>query len=56
MTTVDHKARHIWARMPVGIRCAYMTCNARPDAAEIAKLTAEEAQRAAMRIEIRFSH
>lgn len=53
MSTVDHQARHVWARMPAGIRCAYMMCNARPDAAAIAKLEAEEAQRRAIRVEIR---
>jgi hypothetical protein len=32
-----------------------MFCNARPEPAEIAKLEAEEAQRRAMRREIRYS-
>ena len=57
MSTVDHKARHMWTRTPAGmIRCAYMTCNARPDPADVVKLEAEDAQRQAMRIDIRYSH
>jgi hypothetical protein len=54
MTTVDHKARHVWASTPAGIRCAYMFCNARPEAA-IAKLEMEEGQGRAMRREIRWT-
>ena len=56
MSTVDHKARHMWARTPAGVRCAYIACNARPSPADVAKLDAEDALRAAMRIEIRYSH
>lgn len=54
--TVDHKARHMWARTPRRVRCAYMTCNAPPDPADVAKLEVEDAQRLAMPIDIRYSH
>lgn len=55
MTTVDHKAPHLWIRLHTGIRCAYMLCAARPDAKAIAKLEAEEAKRGGIRREIRLS-
>jgi hypothetical protein len=44
-SSVDHKARHVWARTTSGIRCVYMTCNTRPDAPAIATVETEEAQR-----------
>lgn len=39
-----------------GIRCAYLLYNAELTTAEIAKLEGEEAQRRAMRIEVRLQH
>lgn len=56
VSTIDHKARHVWARTPAGIRCAYMWCNARAEPATIARLEGAGAQRRTMRIEVRFSH
>jgi hypothetical protein len=57
VTTVDHNARHVWARMATGtVRCAYLWCNAKPEPAEVAKLDADEAQRRATRIEVRWTH
>jgi hypothetical protein len=56
VTTVDHKVRHVWARTPTGICCAYMFSTARPEPAAIAKLETEEAQRRAMRIDVRWTH
>ncbi len=44
MTTIDHKAPHLWIRLHTGIRCAYMLCDALPDAEAIARLEAEAAQ------------
>jgi hypothetical protein len=56
MTTVAHKTGHLWIRLHTGVRCAYMLCDAQPSPAEVAKLDAQEAQRRAMRTEIRYSH
>lgn len=57
MTTVDHEDRHVWGRTATGkIRCAHMTCNARPEPADVVKLEADEAARQATRKEIRYSH
>lgn len=55
MSTVDHKASHVWARTPHGIRCGFMWCDARPEPAEVGKLETEEAQRRATRMEIRYA-
>jgi len=43
MTTVDHNGRHIWVRTPVGVRCAYLWCNAKAEPADVAKMEGEEA-------------
>ena len=32
MSTVDHRRDHVWVRTPVGLRCAYQYCDARPGA------------------------
>jgi hypothetical protein len=40
VTTVDHQGRHVWARTPAGVRCAYMMCSARPDAEDTALMDA----------------
>ncbi len=54
VSTVDHKSRHIWVRTPSGTLCAYMGYNAKPEPTDVAKLEAEEAQRAT-RVEIRWT-
>ena len=55
MSTVDHGDRHIWTgTLPRSVRCAFMTCTARPSRQEIERLAAEVAQARAMRTEIDY--
>ena len=42
MAIAAHKAAHLWIRLHTGVRCAYMSCDAEPDAKAVAKLEAEE--------------
>jgi hypothetical protein len=56
VTTVDHKASHICVRTPREVRCAYMGCNAEPKPSDIARLDAEDAQRRATKIAVRWKH
>jgi hypothetical protein len=57
MSSGDHRAPHVWVTMAGGIvRCAEMACNAEPEPRDILRLEAEEAQRKAMRRDIRLRH
>ncbi len=50
MSTVDHAARHVWAKTERGrIRCAYMSCNAKPSPADAQHLEDEIAVAARLR-------
>ena len=56
MSTVDHAARHVWAKTERGrIRCAYMSCNAKPSPADVQRLVDEIAAAAQTRVTLDMS-
>ena len=56
MSTVDHAARHVWAKTERGrIRCAYMSCNAKPSPADAQHLEDEIAAAARVRVTLDMS-
>ena len=56
MSTVDHAARHVWAKTERGrIRCACMSCNAKPSPADVQHLEDDIAAAARTRVTLDMS-
>jgi len=56
VSTVDHAARHVWAKTERGrIRCAYMSCNAKPSPVDVQRLEGEIAAAARVRVTLDMS-
>ncbi len=56
MSTVDHAARHVWAKTERGrIRCAYMACNAKPSPVDVQRLEDEIAAATRTRVTLDMS-
>ncbi len=56
MSTVDHASRHVWAKTDRGrIRCAYMSCTAKPSPVDVQRLEEEIAAAARLCVTLDMS-